>query len=150
MVGYHLTVFLTQIISPWQKNANAKVVFSILRQQKWNLDQQFPKICIFPNIQLKGVVNRLSPFKNLSDHTNIFLMGFSLAPLTNLPCLVNNKKETRQWNVRISRSKLVDWKNVVEIYNKNKTKLTKILFFIFFCLQNVSKLLEISNTLESY
>ena len=29
----------------------------------------------FPNIQLKGVVNRLPPFKNLSDHTNKFLMG---------------------------------------------------------------------------
>ena len=33
------------------------------------------KNCIFPNIQLKGVVNRLPPFKNFSDHTNRFLMG---------------------------------------------------------------------------
>ena len=31
--------------------------------------------CIFPNIQLKDVVNRLPAFKNLYDHTNSFLMG---------------------------------------------------------------------------
>ena len=36
---------------------------------------KFSKNCIFPNIQLKVVVNRLPPFKNLSDHTNKFLMG---------------------------------------------------------------------------
>ena len=35
----------------------------------------FQKNCIFPNVQLKGVVNRLPLFKNLSDHTNRFLMG---------------------------------------------------------------------------
>ena len=29
----------------------------------------------FPNIQLKGVVNRLPLFKDLSDHTNMLLMG---------------------------------------------------------------------------
>ena len=29
----------------------------------------------FSSIQLKGVVNRLSSFKNLCDHTNRFLMG---------------------------------------------------------------------------
>ena len=68
-------VFLTQIISRWQKKADMKVVFSISRQQKWNLHRQFSKNCNFPNIQLKGVVNRLPPFKNLSDHTNKFLMG---------------------------------------------------------------------------
>ena len=68
-------VFLTQIISRRQKNADAKVVLSISCLQKWNLHQQFSKNCIFPNIQLKGVVNRLPPFKNLSDHTNKFLMG---------------------------------------------------------------------------
>ena len=61
-------VFLTQIISRWQKNADAKVVSSISCRQ-------FSKDCVFPNIQLKGVVNRLPPFKNLSDHTHIFLMG---------------------------------------------------------------------------
>ena len=33
-----------------------------------------PKNCIFPNIQLKGVVNRLPSFKNLPEHTNRFLM----------------------------------------------------------------------------
>ena len=69
------TVFLTQFISHWQKNADAKVVLSISHWQKWNSCWQFSKNCIFPNIQLKGVVNRLPPFKNLSDHTNKFLMG---------------------------------------------------------------------------
>ena len=66
-------VFLTQIISRLQKSADAKVALSISRLQKWNLRRQFSKS--FPNIQLKGVVNRLSPFKNFSDHTNKFLMG---------------------------------------------------------------------------
>ena len=67
--------FLTQIISRWQKNADAKVASSISRWQKWNSRRQFSKNCIFPNIQFKGVVSRLPPFKNLSDHTNMFLMG---------------------------------------------------------------------------
>ena len=69
-------VFPNQITSGRQKNAQAKVVQSISRRQKWNSRQQFfLKNSIFPNIQLKGVVNRLPPFKNLSDHTNRFLMG---------------------------------------------------------------------------
>ena len=59
----------------WAKNADAKVVLSILRRQKWNSRRQFSKNCIFPNIELKGVVNISPPFKNLSDHTNKFLMG---------------------------------------------------------------------------
>ena len=70
-----LSVFLTQIISCQQKNADAKVALSISCQRKWNLRRQFSKISIFPNIQLKGVVSRLPPFKNLSDHTNMFFMG---------------------------------------------------------------------------
>ena len=69
------SVFLTQIISRRQKNADVKVALSISRRQKWKSRRQFSKNCIFPNIQLKGVVNRLPPFKNLSDHTNRFLMG---------------------------------------------------------------------------
>ena len=69
------SVFLTQIISRRQKNADAKVALSITRRQKWNSRRQFSKNCIFPNIQLNGVVNRLLPFKNLSNHTNRFLMG---------------------------------------------------------------------------
>ena len=64
-------VFLTQILSSRQKNADAKVVLSISRRQKWNSHRQISKNCIFP----KGVVNRLPPFKNLPGHTNIFLMG---------------------------------------------------------------------------
>ena len=70
-----MTVFLTQIISRRQKNADGKVALSISRRKKWNSRRQFSKNCIFPNIQLNGVVNRLPPFKNLSDHTNRFLMG---------------------------------------------------------------------------
>ena len=67
-----IPVFLTQIISCRQKNADTKVASSISRGQKWNSHQQFSKNCIFPNIQLKGVVNRLPLFKNVSDHTNMF------------------------------------------------------------------------------
>ena len=65
-------VFLTQIFSRRQKNADAKVALSISRRQKWKSRRQFSKNCIFPNIQLKGVVNKLLQFKNLSDHTNRF------------------------------------------------------------------------------
>ena len=69
-----IAVFLTQFISCQQKNTDANVVL-ISCWEKWNLQRQFSKNCIFSNIQLKGVVNRLPPFKNLCDHTNIFLMG---------------------------------------------------------------------------
>ena len=69
------SLFLTEIISRRQKNTDEKVALSISRRQKWNSRGQFSKNCIFPNIQLNGVVNRLPPFKNLSDHTNRFLMG---------------------------------------------------------------------------
>ena len=51
------TVFLTQVILRQQKNGNTKIVQSISRRQKWNLHRQFSKNCIFPNIQIKGVVN---------------------------------------------------------------------------------------------
>ena len=57
------SVFLTKIISRRQKNADVKVVQSISRRQKWNSRRQFSKNCIFPNIQFKGFVNRLPPFK---------------------------------------------------------------------------------------
>ena len=67
-----LAVFVTQIISRWQKNTNAKVVPSISCRQKWDSRRQFSKKCIFPNIQL-NVVNRLPPFKILYDQTNSFL-----------------------------------------------------------------------------
>ena len=45
------SVFLTQIISRRQKNADAKLVLSISPRQKWNSRGQFSKNCIFPNIQ---------------------------------------------------------------------------------------------------
>lgn len=35
----------------------------------------FLENCIFPNTQVKGVVNRLAPLKNLSGPINRFLMG---------------------------------------------------------------------------
>ena len=66
------SVFLTQIISRRQKNANAKVALSISRRQKWKSRWQFSKNRIFPNIQLKGAANKLLQFKNLFDHTNRF------------------------------------------------------------------------------
>ena len=60
------TVFLTQIISRRQKNADEKVALTISRRQKWKSRRQFSKNCIFPNIQLKGVVNKLLRFKKLA------------------------------------------------------------------------------------
>ena len=71
----HTLFFLTQIISRRQINADAKVALSISRRQKWNSHRQFSRKIIFPNIHLNAVVNRLTPFKKLSDHTNRFLMG---------------------------------------------------------------------------
>ena len=65
----------------------------------------------------------------------------SLAPLKSLPCLVNNPKKTRQWNVRVKTWELADCKNVAENYYENMTKLTKDSLFTFFHLQTVSKLL---------
>ena len=68
----------------------------------------------------------------------------SLAPLTNLPHLVNNKKK----HLDNETSESVDWSlwteiNFIEIYNENETKLTKITYsFSFFRLQNVSKSLD--------
>ena len=53
------------------KNADAKVALSISCQQKWKSRWQFSKNYI-PNIQLKGVANKLLQFKNLFDHTNRF------------------------------------------------------------------------------
>ena len=44
------TVFITQTVSHRQKNADAKVVGSISRWQKWNLRRQCLKNCIFLNI----------------------------------------------------------------------------------------------------
>ena len=61
------------------RNCNLKNPFFlteiISRRQKWNSRRQFSKNCILPNIQLNGVVNRLPSFKNLSDHTDTFLIG---------------------------------------------------------------------------
>ena len=72
MYYYQYAVFLTQIISRQPKNADAKVALSISHQQKWKSRRQFSENCIFPNIQLKGVANKLLQFKNLFDHTNRF------------------------------------------------------------------------------
>ena len=70
------TVFLTQIISwnylaktcQWESSiinfTMAKILFAL----------SISKSSIFPNIQLKGVVKKLHPFKYLSDHTNRFLI----------------------------------------------------------------------------
>ena len=71
-VCWEEAVFLTQIISRQQKNADAKVALSISRRKKWKSRRQFSKSCIFPNLQLKGVANKLLQFKNLFDRTNRF------------------------------------------------------------------------------
>ena len=70
--SFYNSVFQTQIISRRQKNADTKVALLISRGQKWKSRRQFSKNCIFPNIQLKGVANKLLQFKNLFDHTNRF------------------------------------------------------------------------------
>ena len=44
---YHVSVSLIQIISRRQKNADAKVVQSISRRQKWNSIGNFQKIVFF-------------------------------------------------------------------------------------------------------
>ena len=67
-----VVLYSTQIISRQQKNADAKVALSISRRKKWKSRRQFSKSCIFPNLQLKGVVNKLLQFKNLFDRTNRF------------------------------------------------------------------------------
>ena len=72
MYYYQYAVFLTQIISRQPKNADTKVALSISHRQKWKSRRQFSESCIFPNIQLKGVANKLLQFKNLFDHTNRF------------------------------------------------------------------------------
>ena len=59
------TVFLTQVILRWQKNADVEAIQSTSRRQKYKSSRQFSKNCIFLNIQLKGVENTLPPFKNL-------------------------------------------------------------------------------------
>ena len=69
-----IAVLLTQIISRRQKNTETKVELSISCRQNWNSRRQLPKNCVFPNIQLKEAVNGLPPLRNLSDHTNSFLM----------------------------------------------------------------------------
>ena len=63
--GYVVQHTAHAVISRRQKNADAKAVQSISRRRKWNSSRQFSKNCIFPNIQLKGVVNTWPPFKNL-------------------------------------------------------------------------------------
>ena len=46
-IFYHVSVFLIQIITRRQKNADAKVVQSISRRQKWNSIGNFQKIVFF-------------------------------------------------------------------------------------------------------
>ena len=68
------SVFLTQIISRRQKNADGKLYYRFHVGKNGTRVGSFQKIVILPNIKLKVAVNRLPPFNNLSDHTNRFLM----------------------------------------------------------------------------
>ena len=68
------TVFLTHIISHWQKMPKRKLYNGFHVDKIGIRVSKFSKNCIFPNIQLKGVVNRLPPFKSMYDHMNKFLM----------------------------------------------------------------------------
>ena len=68
-----MPVFLTQTISRRQKNAERCI--KDFTSAKMEFASAISKKLYFSNIQLKGVVNRLSSFQNLSDHANRFLMG---------------------------------------------------------------------------
>ena len=70
-----VSVFLTQIISCQQKMLMQKLHNGFHVSNNGIHVNKLSKNCIFPNIKLRGVVNRLSPFKKWSDHTNRFLMG---------------------------------------------------------------------------
>ena len=73
----HLISFVNVSLS----NSNYFMSAKTCRLEKCVIDLTSAKMefasakCIFPNIQLKDVVNRLPPFKNLYDHTNSFLTG---------------------------------------------------------------------------
>ena len=59
-------VFLTQIISRWQKK---------MPMQNFEFTSAIFKKMYFFKYSIKYVVNRLPSFKNLYDHTNRFLKG---------------------------------------------------------------------------
>ena len=68
------SVFLTQLFHVGKKMPTRKFYNQFHVGKNEIRVGNFQKI-VFPNIQLKGVVNRLPPFKNLSDHKNRSLMG---------------------------------------------------------------------------
>ena len=71
LIWFVKAVFLTQIISRQQKCWHEKCIIDFLAAK-----MEFATTkCIFPNIQLKDVVNRLPPSKNLYDHTSSFWTG---------------------------------------------------------------------------
>ena len=69
-----VAVFLTQIISNLQKNVDVESCIMDFMLGKMEFVSAIFKKLYFSKYS-KGVVNRLPPFKNLSDHTNRFLMG---------------------------------------------------------------------------
>ena len=80
LLSYHLFQFLVISLS----NSNHFTSAKKCRRESCIMDFTSAKMefasaifknCIFPSIQLKGVVNRLPLFQNLSDHTNRSSMG---------------------------------------------------------------------------
>ena len=69
------SVFLTQIISRRQKMPMRNLYYRFHLGKNGIREGNFQKIVFFQIFNKKGVVNRLPRFKNLSDHTNKFLMG---------------------------------------------------------------------------
>ena len=67
------------------------------------------------------------------------LRGAQLRSSHKLVPFSEQSRKTRQWNARVSRWELADWKNFVEIYNENETKLTKIHYSFPGLQQPVSK-----------
>ena len=68
-------VILTQTIPCQQKMPMQKLYDQFHVSKNGVHVDNFEKLVFFPNIQLQGVVNRLAPFKILSDHTSRSLMG---------------------------------------------------------------------------
>ena len=82
-IPVNVFLFLCKILHTYYSLSNSNYFTStkICRREKCIIDFRSAKMefasakRIFPNIQLKDVVNRLPPFKNLYDHTNSFLTG---------------------------------------------------------------------------
>ena len=69
-----ITVFLTQIISCRQKKCRHKSCIIDFTLAKTEFTSAVFKKLYFSKYSIKGCCKQIPPFKNLSDHTNKFLM----------------------------------------------------------------------------